>query len=59
MAPKLSGMIVLVRTHTTMPVPKVFAWNADAANPVGAEYIVIERVPGVQVFKKWDKMGGE
>ncbi|GAB1200325.1 hypothetical protein APSETT444_009695 [Aspergillus pseudonomiae] len=26
-------------------------------NAVGAEYIVMERVPGVQIFKKWDEMG--
>ncbi|KAJ5791178.1 uncharacterized protein N7518_008189 [Penicillium psychrosexuale] len=46
-----------VRTHTTIPVPKVLAWSADSTNPVGAEYIVMERVPGVQIFKKWDEMG--
>ncbi|KAJ5952684.1 uncharacterized protein N7479_011097 [Penicillium vulpinum] len=46
-----------VKTHTTIPVPKVLAWSADSTNPVGAEYIVMERVPGVQIFKKWDEMG--
>ncbi|KAJ5101759.1 kinase-like domain-containing protein [Penicillium alfredii] len=35
----------------------VLAWSADSTNPVGAEYIVMERVPGVQIFKKWDEMG--
>ncbi|RJE23926.1 Phosphotransferase enzyme family [Aspergillus sclerotialis] len=40
-----------------MPVPKVFAWSADSTNPVGAEYIVMERIPGIQIFKKWDEMG--
>ncbi|KAJ5793943.1 hypothetical protein N7457_000542 [Penicillium paradoxum] len=46
-----------VRTWTTIPVPKVLAWSADPTNPVGAEYIVMERVPGVQMFKKWNVMG--
>ncbi|CAG8190541.1 unnamed protein product [Penicillium nalgiovense] len=46
-----------VRTHTTIPVPKVLAWNADSTNPVSAEYIVMEQVPGAQLFKKWDEMG--
>jgi hypothetical protein len=38
-------------------MPKVLGWSANSANPVGAEYIVMERVPGVQIFKKWDEMG--
>ena len=46
-----------VRKFTTIPVPKVLAWSANSTNPVGAEYIVMERVPGVQMFKKWDEMG--
>lgn len=56
-APRFTKIIALVRAHTTIPVPKVFAWSADTTNPVGAEYIVMERVPGVQIFKKWDEMG--
>lgn len=53
----LMEILDLVRTHTTIPVPKVLAWSADSTNPVGAEYIVMERVPGVPIFKKWDDMG--
>ncbi|KAJ5570619.1 uncharacterized protein N7459_010049 [Penicillium hispanicum] len=51
------GILGSVRAHTTIPVPKVLTWSADSTNPVGAEYIVMERVPGVQVFRKWDEMG--
>ncbi|KAJ5215294.1 uncharacterized protein N7498_001701 [Penicillium cinerascens] len=51
------AVLSFVRTHTTIPVPKVLAWSADSTNPVGAEYIVMERVPGVQIFKKWNEMG--
>ncbi|GES66750.1 aminoglycoside phosphotransferase [Aspergillus terreus] len=51
------AVLSFVGTHTTIPVPKVLAWSADPTNPVGAEYIVMERVPGVQIFKKWDEMG--
>jgi hypothetical protein len=47
----------LVRNHTTIPVPKVLAWSSDASNQIGTEYIIMEEVPGVQVFKKWDDMG--
>lgn len=30
--------------HTNIPVPKIFAWDSDAANPVGAEYMIMEKV---------------
>lgn len=46
----------LVRSHTTIPVPKVLAWDSDISNPVGAEYIIMDKVPGVQIFKVWDEM---
>ncbi|CAG8900242.1 unnamed protein product [Penicillium egyptiacum] len=51
------AVLNFVRTHTTIPVPNVLAWSADLTNPVGTEYIVMERVPGVQIFKKWNEMG--
>ena len=43
-----------VGSHTTIPVPKVLAWSADTSNPVGAEYIIMEKAPGIQLFKIWD-----
>lgn len=30
--------------HTNIPVRKVFAWDSDAANPVGAEYMIMEKL---------------
>jgi hypothetical protein len=46
----------IVHDHTTVPVPKVLAWNADFSNPVGAEYIIMEKAIGSQLVKKWGKM---
>ncbi|KAH6859108.1 hypothetical protein BKA58DRAFT_414728 [Alternaria rosae] len=37
-------------------LPKVLAWNADRSNPVGAEYIIMEMAPGVQLFNVWDDL---
>ncbi|OJJ51377.1 hypothetical protein ASPZODRAFT_127446 [Penicilliopsis zonata CBS 506.65] len=51
------AVLDFIRTRTTIPVPKVLAWSSDTTNAVGAEYIVMERVPGIQIFKKWDEMG--
>ncbi|KAH6642459.1 kinase-like domain-containing protein [Boeremia exigua] len=39
-----------------VPVPKVLAWDSDPSNPVGAEYIMMEKAPGIQLFKIWAEM---
>ncbi|GIK01425.1 hypothetical protein Aspvir_005461 [Aspergillus viridinutans] len=45
------------RNELRTPVPKVLAWSSKAKeNPVGAEYIIMEKVPGVQLDKAWPKM---
>ena len=33
-----------IRAHTSVPVPKIYFWDSDPDNPVGAEYMVLERV---------------
>lgn len=39
------------------PVPKVLAWCSQAhESPVGAEYIIMERVPGIELEHVWPKM---
>jgi hypothetical protein len=45
-------------THTQVPVSRVLACNADRSNPVGAEYIMMEKVLDIQLFKVWDDMSG-
>ena len=35
-----------VAERTTIPAPKVYAWDADPDNLVGAEYILLEKIPG-------------
>ncbi|OKL59252.1 hypothetical protein UA08_05515 [Talaromyces atroroseus] len=46
------AVLGFIRDRTTIPVPKVLAWSSDASNAVGAEYIIMEKVPGVQMFQK-------
>ncbi|KAM5489203.1 hypothetical protein MaudMau93_003700 [Microsporum audouinii] len=44
------------RTVLQTPAPRVYTWNASAdinSNPVGAEYIVMEKIPGVQLSDIW------
>jgi hypothetical protein len=45
-----------VKYYTTIPMPKVLAWSANATNPVGTEYIVLEKAPGRQLFRVWGDM---
>ncbi|KAF4237520.1 hypothetical protein CNMCM8980_002423 [Aspergillus fumigatiaffinis] len=47
-----------VRNELRTPVPKVLAWSSKAEdNLVGAEYIIMEKVAGVQLSKVWPEMG--
>jgi hypothetical protein len=49
-------MHIIVRQHTNVPVPEVYSWSSTPSNPVGAEYIVMEKAAGVPVFTLWGKM---
>ncbi|CZT03693.1 uncharacterized protein RCO7_07614 [Rhynchosporium graminicola] len=53
------AVLQLVRSQTTIPVPRVLAWNSSSSNPVEAEYIVMEKAPGTQLFQKWDDIDGD
>ncbi|PYI02010.1 phosphotransferase enzyme family protein [Aspergillus sclerotiicarbonarius CBS 121057] len=50
------GVLEYVRKHTGIPVPRVLSWSSDSANPVGAEYIIMEKAAGVPLFQKWPDM---
>ncbi|KAL1613217.1 hypothetical protein SLS60_001449 [Paraconiothyrium brasiliense] len=46
-----------VRNVLGTPVPKVLAWNSKAQdNPVGAEYIIMEKAQGIELEKIWPSM---
>jgi hypothetical protein len=46
-----------VRNVLGTPVPRVFAWSSTAQeNPVGAEYIIMEKVPGIEQERVWPSM---
>ncbi|KIW95359.1 uncharacterized protein Z519_03943 [Cladophialophora bantiana CBS 173.52] len=50
------AVLEYVREYTDIPVPSIYSWSADVSNPVGAEYIIMEKAPGVQLFKVWDQI---
>ncbi|PYH83584.1 hypothetical protein BO82DRAFT_373054 [Aspergillus uvarum CBS 121591] len=46
-----------VRNHLGTPVPRVLDWSSKAnENPVGAEYIIMEMVTGVQLKTIWPRL---
>lgn len=34
-------------------MPRVLSWSSDGSNAVDAEYIVMEKAPGVPLFQIW------
>ncbi|GAQ03979.1 hypothetical protein ALT_1300 [Aspergillus lentulus] len=50
------GVLEYIRKHTSIPVPRVLSWSSDSSNPVGAEYIVMEKAAGVPLFQRWADM---
>ncbi|KAJ9299928.1 hypothetical protein DTO271G3_2812 [Paecilomyces variotii] len=45
-----------VDRYTSIPVCKVLAWSSDASNPVGSEYIIMEKAKGRQLIEYWGDM---
>ncbi|KAE8151707.1 kinase-like domain-containing protein [Aspergillus avenaceus] len=42
-----------LRTILKLPVPEVFAYSTTSDNPVGAEYILMERIEGESLSSRW------
>lgn len=49
-------LLRLLRSCTSIRVPEVFAWSSDPANPVGAEYIIMEKMPGIALAERRETM---
>ena len=46
----------LIRTRTTIPVPKVIAHDDSNENELGFEWILMEYMPGITLDEAWTKM---
>ena len=48
-----------VRNVLKIPAPQVFAWSSRREeNPVNAEYIIMEKIPGTELDNLWENMTG-
>ncbi|KAK3305285.1 phosphotransferase enzyme family-domain-containing protein [Chaetomium strumarium] len=45
-----------IREMTTVPVPKVIAFDDCRDNEIGFEWILMELMPGVSAYKRWRKL---
>jgi hypothetical protein len=48
------------REVLNLPVPRVITWSGAKrghTNPVGADYIIMEEVPGVRLSQRWEEFG--
>ena len=49
-----------MRDRLKIPVPKVLAYSTQAStNSVGAEYIIMEKCPGIELGRVWDDLPGK
>lgn len=48
-----------VRKLTDIPVPRIIASNSNNNNSLGFEWILMEKVPGVPLTRRWRKMSWE
>ena len=39
-----------IAMNTPIPVPAIYAWDTDAANPVGAEWMIMQKVRRTSVL---------
>lgn len=47
-----------LRNVLEIPTPRVHAYSATKNNPVGAEYILMERVQGESLASRWSSLSG-
>ena len=48
--------IQYIREHSSLPVPKVVAFSSSSANPLGFEWILMEKMDGVPLADVWQDM---
>lgn len=48
--------IGFVHENTTIPVPRVVAFDSDSQNELGFEWILMEMMPGQPLMKRWNTM---
>ncbi|KAJ3831856.1 hypothetical protein F5878DRAFT_45819 [Lentinula raphanica] len=45
-----------IASHTKIHTPIVYAWNTEDDNPVGSEYMILEKITGVPASEVWETL---
>ncbi len=48
-----------VRLHTSIPAPRIYAYDSSSENELGFEWMLMEKIPGTPLAKVWDSMEWE
>ncbi len=48
-----------IRLHTTIPAPRIFAWDSSSENELGFEWMLMEKLPGTPLAEVWDSLALE
>jgi hypothetical protein len=51
-----NAILLIVKKHTSIPIPNIVEWNSDRSNEIGSEYILMDYAPGVSLQVKWSSM---
>ena len=53
------AVMMFVKSHDTIPVPRVLSYAMECDNPIQEPYVVLERLPGRTVWKDYHVMSHE
>jgi predicted Ser/Thr protein kinase len=55
---EVATMNLVRRHHSTLGVPRIYAINfeTDRGNDIGAQYMIMQKLPGRHLYKIWDNL---
>ncbi|KAJ7929011.1 hypothetical protein B0H13DRAFT_2542885, partial [Mycena leptocephala] len=48
-----------IASYTNIHTPQVHGWNTESTNPVGLEYMILEKIIGIPASDVWDTLSSE
>ena len=51
-----SATLGYIRAYSSVPVPKVIAYDSSSENPIGFEWILLEKIEGIPLSEVWERM---
>ena len=48
-----------IRLYTSIPAPRIYAWDSSSKNALGFEWMLMEKMPGTPLAQVWGSLGWE